>query len=167
MLFQCGHRQAGKNGQAAGVQGGEQDRVHDSWCFAHRGFVLGRIEIEPLHAIAQGVAADLQFVGGLGEIVGIGFQRRIDEVAFKVRDDLINRRSLVATLGAAVAGALLSRVSSWKSGRLSALHFAGGFEDEGALNDIAQVRARCRASDGIAILLRRAKCVSRPCSLRR
>src|SRR5436309_3335344 len=54
-------------------------------------FLAFRVNVESLHAVAQGVAGDLELLGRAGQVIAVLVERVQDEFALEVGHDFINR----------------------------------------------------------------------------
>jgi hypothetical protein len=98
------------------------------------GFDFG-VHLEPLHPITQGVPADLELVGGAGQVVAVLRQGLLDNLPLVMRED-------------GIEGAARRWGDGGREGRempfqleirqAVGLDFSGGFENEGALDGVAQ-----------------------------
>src|SRR6266446_501904 len=88
--------------------------------------------IEAHHAVAQGMAADFQLVGGAAEVEAILLEGGSDELALEIGDRVVEG---LAARGLGKGGFMQAGLEL-EIGKAGGLYFGGGFEDERAFDDV-------------------------------
>src|SRR5258706_2662490 len=93
------------------------------------------MDVQSLHAISERMSANLQLLGCAGEAVTVLRKRIENEFALKIRHDFIDRLpgGNHRELALAQAGFQM------EFREVGGMNLVGGFKDDGALDDIAQL----------------------------
>ncbi len=84
--------------------------------------------------LAEGVAADFEVLGGLGDVVAVLLEGGVDELALEIGHEFVE--GLVA--GGGDGFGFAEAAFEMEIGEAGGLDLGGGLEDDGAFNDVAE-----------------------------